>query len=301
MKRVLVTGAHGLLGQKIAQVFRRESECELLLTSRQVETFYSPRDFDYAGLDITHRTMVRDLVNSYRPDIIINCAAMADVDRCEVERERAWSVNVIGVQNIVDAAERTGATLIHVSTDYVFDGKNGPYDERARPNPANYYGKTKLASENTVLAAGIPFTIVRLMSLYGGGIGVKQNFLLRILAALRTGKPAYAPDDQWTNPTLASEGAYAILKIAERGKLGIYHLAGSEFLSRYAFALKIAEAFRFDPSLVQARLSEDLPDRAVRPKRSGFIILKAETELGIRFSDVSQGLTIVKRELGNHC
>ncbi len=299
MKRVLLTGAHGLLGQKIAEIFQRESETELLLTARQQETFYSPLEYDYVPLDITQRNAVRDLVESFRPDVIINSAAFTDVDRCEREREQAWNVNVHGVQNLTAAALRIGCAIVHISTDYIFDGKNGPYDERARPNPINYYGKSKLAGENVLRGSGVPFAIVRTMSLYGTGNNIRPNFVLRILMNLRDGKSAYAPIDQWTNPTLANEVAYAILKIVEREKFDIYHVSGSERLTRYQFAVKIAEVFHFDPSLIQPKSSDELRNDAQRPKCSGFITLKAETELGIRFSNVAQGLNVVKRELSN--
>ncbi|MGB9773724.1 MAG: dTDP-4-dehydrorhamnose reductase [Bacteroidota bacterium] len=299
MKRVLLTGAHGLLGQKIAEIFQRESETELLLTARQQETFYSPLEYDYVPLDITQRNAVRDLVESFRPDVIINSAAFTDVDRCEREREQAWNVNVHGVQNLTASALRIGCAIVHISTDYIFDGKNGPYDERARPNPINYYGKSKLAGENVLRGSGVPFAIVRTMSLYGTGNNIRPNFVLRILMNLRDGKSAYAPIDQWTNPTLANEVAYAILKIVEREKFDIYHVSGSERLTRYQFAVKIAEVFHFDPSLIQPKSSDELRNDAQRPKCSGFITLKAETELGIRFSNVAQGLNVVKRELSN--
>jgi len=299
MKRVLLTGAHGLLGQKIAEIFQRESETELLLTGRQQETFYSPLEYDYVPLDITQRNAVRDLLESFRPDVIINSAAFTDVDRCEREREQAWNVNVHGVQNLVAAALRIGSAIVHISTDYIFDGKKGPYDERARPNPINYYGKSKLAGENVLRGSGVPFAIVRTMSLYGTGKNIRPNFVLRILMNLRDGKSAYAPTDQWTNPTLANEVAYAILKIVEGEKFDIYHISGSERLTRYQFAVKIAEIFHFDPSLIQPKSSDELRNDAQRPKCSGFITLKAETELGIRFSNVAQGLNVVKRELSN--
>lgn len=299
MKRILITGANGLLGQKLASILSQDTKYELLLTSKHNAFVLNHQLFDYTLLDITSKSDVKSLVTSYHPDIIINTAAITDVDRCERERELAWKVNVHGVENLVEAARKVKAKLIQISTDYVFDGKRGPYAEDDRPNPINYYGKTKLASENTVRLGEIRYAIVRTIVLYGHGKNVKSNFALWVINNLQQKKPIRGVTDQIGNPTLANDLAYGIVKIIERDREGFYHICGSEMISRYDFAVKIAQVFGFNPNLITPTASAELQQVAPRPLKSGFITLKSETELGLKPSDVTQGLMILKRELQN--
>jgi dTDP-4-dehydrorhamnose reductase len=212
-------------------------------------------------------------------------------------RLEAWKANVTAVENLAEAARKVGAKLVHISTDYIFDGKNGPYDEEAKPNPVGYYGKTKLASENAVLVAEIPHTILRTIVLYGSGIGVKQNFALWVIGSLKSRKQITVVDDQLGNPTFVSDLAMAIIKSFELNRQGIFHIGGGEQLSRFDFAVKAAEIFGLDASLIKRIKTGDLNQPSPRPMLSGFITLKAETQLGMHFLNVTEGLTLLKREM----
>ena len=298
MKRILVTGANGLLGQHLTQLFSEEPKYEILFTSDQPSFYLNPRPLlDYTQLDITSKGDVKSLVMSFHPDVIVNAAAMTNVDACESQRELAWKINVHGVENLVDVARMIGAKIIHVSTDYVFDGLRGPYGEDDRPNPVNYYGKTKLASENVLRTGDVHFAIARTIVLYGTGKNVKQNFALFVINALKEGKPIRAATDQVSNPTHVHDLAFGILRIVEQDAEGIYHLSGSERLSRHEFAHRVAHVFGFDPDLITGVKSEELHQAARRPLCTGFITLKAETELGYKPCDVTQGLLMLKRDL----
>lgn len=299
MRRILITGANGLLGQKLAELFAREMAYELLLTSKHPDSVFGHEQFDYTPLDITAKREVRDLVLSFRPELIINAAAFTNVDSCETQRELSWRINVTGVENLVDAATKVGAKIIQLSSDYAFDGRNGPYDENARPNPLNYYGKTKLASENGLRLSKIPHVIVRTMNLYGAGRKIKENFALWLLERFRENKPIIVAEDQVGNPTLADDLAYGIAKIVERDKEGIYHISGAELISRYGFAMKLANVFGLDPSSLRAEKTARLNQLAARPLKSGFITLKAESELGLRTMNAEQGLKTFKSQV-NH-
>lgn len=296
-KRLLITGSNGLLGQKLTTLLSRGTDYELLLTSKHTSSYFDEVERPYRQLDIVNRNDVRRVVDEFQPDIIINTAAITNVDLCETERALAWSVNVTGVENLTLAAKLAGAKIIHLSTDYIFDGKNGPYDEDARPNPLSYYGRTKLASENILKTSGLPFAIVRTMVLYGVANNVKPNFVLWLINELEQGKPVRVVDDQYGNPTLADDLAYGILKIITFEREGVYNIAGSEWISRYDFAVKTAKAFGFDRKLLSPTKTVVLKQPAPRPLRSGFITLKAETHLGIKMSNVDQGLMIVKNQL----
>jgi dTDP-4-dehydrorhamnose reductase len=297
MKRILICGANGLLGQRLSLMLSTQNDYEVLNTSVERSYVYDNRLFDYNQLDVTHRSDVKSLISSFQPDVILNAAAITNVDWCESNREEAWKVNVTAVENLAEAARKVNAKLIHVSTDYVFDGKNGPYDETAKPNPLGYYGKTKLASENVIRSAAIKHTIMRAIVLYGSGIGVKANFALWIINSLKAGKHISVVDDQLGNPTFVGDLAIAMIKAFELNREGIFHVGGGDQLSRYDFALQAAEVFNLDASLIKRIKTSDLVQASLRPMASGFITLKAETQLGMRFLTVKEGLTLLKHEL----
>ncbi|HXG01325.1 MAG TPA: NAD(P)-dependent oxidoreductase, partial [Bacteroidota bacterium] len=210
---------------------------------------------------------------------------------------RCWKTNVEGVENIIEAARRNDTMVIHISTDYVFDGRSGPYTENDRPEPLSYYGKSKLASENALRSSGLPYLIARTMVLYGFAPGVKPNFALWLIENLEKGRKVNVVDDQYGNPTLVDDLAYGLIQGFEMGRTGIYHLAGRDIVSRYEFALKLAKVFNFDPALINPVKTADLKQPAPRPLKSGLITLKAEVELGYKPSTVEQGLIILKTQL----
>jgi dTDP-4-dehydrorhamnose reductase len=271
--------------------------CEVLNTSHHRRFVLDHQLFDYTQLDITNKGDVKSLVSSYRPDVIINTAAMSHVDACEHHKEIAWKINVTGVEHLVEVARRLDAQLIHLSTDYVFDGAHGPYAETDRPHPINYYGRTKLAGENAVLAGLDCFAIVRTIVLYGNGIGVKENFALWVINSLKAGKAIRCATDQIGNPTFVGDLAGAIIQIVDRASTGIYHLCGPETASRYDFSLRIAAMFNLDADLIRPVASAELGQDAPRPLRTGFRIEKACNDLGFHPLSINEGLTALQREL----
>lgn len=297
MIRVLITGSNGLLGQKLVELLSRSTNYSLILTSRQERSVFHGGEINYRQLDVSDKVGVRKLIDEVEPEVIVNTAAMTNVDQCETERELAWRSNVVGVENLVHGAKLVGARLIHLSTDYVFDGKSGPYDEYDRPNPISYYGRTKLAGENILRTSEIPFTIVRTMILYGVGFGVKLNFALWVLKSLSEGTRIRVVEDQFGGPTLAEDLAYALSKVIELGRTGVYHVSGPDIINRYEFAKMLAGAFDFDVRLISPEKTSVMKQAAQRPLKSGFIILKAETDLGIKMSGVKQGLSIFKNQV----
>jgi dTDP-4-dehydrorhamnose reductase len=297
MKRILICGANGLLGQRLSLMLSTQNDYEVLNTSVERSYVFDNKLFDYNQLDITNRSDVKSLISSFQPDVILNAAAATNVDWCESNREEAWKINVTAVEHLAEAARKVSARLIHVSTDYVFDGKNGPYDETAKPNPLGYYGKTKLASENAIRSASIQHTIIRTLVLYGSGIGVKANFALWIINNLKAGKQISVVDDQLGNPTFVGDLAWSMIKSFELKRDGVFHVGGGDQLNRYEFALQAAEVFHLDASLIKRIRTSDLMQASPRPMVSGFITLKAETQLGMRFLTAKEGLTLLKHEL----
>ncbi|HTP80394.1 MAG TPA: dTDP-4-dehydrorhamnose reductase [Bacteroidota bacterium] len=297
MKRILICGSNGLLGQRLSLLLNKQTDAEVLSTSHHRSFVFDRQLFDYTQLDITKKGDVKSLISSFQPTVIINAAAATNVDWCESNREAAWKANVTGVENLMEACRKVDAKLVHVSTDYVFDGKGGPYDELARPNPISYYGKTKLAGENAVRASGIPHAIVRTIVVYGYGVDVKENFALWVINSLREGKKIRCVNDQVSNPTYVTDLAQAIIRIIELQREGTYHVCGSEHLSRYDFAVRAANVFALSPDLITPVPSAVLNQPAPRPMVTGFITLKAETELGVQMRDTTSGLELLKSEL----
>ena len=297
MKRVLICGSNGLFGQRLALTLGHETEYEVLNTSHHRLFVLDRHLFDYTQLDITNKGDVKSLVTSFRPDIIVNAAAMTNVDACETQRGLAWKINVVGVENLVEVARRIDSLLIHISTDYVFDGKGGPYKETDRVNPVNYYGKTKLAGENVILAGGISSAIMRTISVYGTGINVKNNFALWVIKSLREGKNIRCVDDQIGNPTHVSDLAAGVVKVIEQGRPGLFHIGGAEAVSRNEFAAKAAEVFGLSSSLIQKAKTSELHQTAQRPMVTSLSTLKAEKELDFHPMTLIQGLELLKREL----
>ncbi|MBK6772897.1 MAG: dTDP-4-dehydrorhamnose reductase [Ignavibacteria bacterium] len=295
--KILITGSNGLLGQAITSIFTRESDYELIQTSFEDHSYLSFGHI-YETLDITLKEDVKRLTDFYAPDVIINCAAFTNVDKCETERELSWRINVDGVKNIIIAARRNNSRLIHFSTDYIFDGKNGPYTEESIPNPVSFYGREKLASENACITSDISFAIVRTLVLYGIGNDVKPNFALWLIEKLRNNEPVPIVTDQISNVTMIDDLAYGALKITEKNLKGIYNIAGSDILSRFDFAMKVCEVFGYNKELVRPIITASLNQAAPRPLRSGLTTYKMESELGFKPMDSLEGLRLLKIQLG---
>ncbi len=273
MKRVLITGANGLLGQKLVTTF--VEDFEVIATAREEQSVFRSPQFIYEPLDITNYQQVGQVLETYRPEVVINAAAYTNVDGCEEEREVCWRANVKAVENLAVWSRRIDAQLVHVSTDYIFDGYNGPYDEEARPNPLCYYGKAKLASENAVKKEGIPYIIARTSVVYGVGKGVKPNFFLWVYRSLKQGKAIRVVTDQYNTPTLADDLAEGILLALRAGYEGVVNISGSEFMNRYQMAVEIAQYFGFPTERITPITTDQLNQKAVRPLKAGLKIDRA--------------------------
>ena len=296
-KKILLTGANGLLGQKTAEVFAKETDHELLLADLAGRA-EEPRKYSYISLDITNKEKVKSVVKDYKPDIIINAAAYTNVDGCETERELSWKVNVDAVKHLIIASRYNASKIIHISTDYIFDGVKGGYDEDSTPNPLSFYGKSKLASENALFASGVSSAVIRTMIVYGNGKNVRKNFALWLIDKLGNNQPVKIVDDQFGMPTMVDDLGLALVRIVDRERTGIYNVCGSEYLSRYEFALKLADVFEYDSGMIEPIKTAELQQAAARPMNSSFVLLKAETELGLKTLNVTDGLYMLKSQLG---
>ncbi len=299
-KRVLITGANGLLGQELIAQMSRYPEYDLLATARGTTPLFPEGAGGFVPLDITDFAAVRRLFLDFTPDVVVNCAAMTQVDLCESERDACWKVNVEAVEHLAKCCLQHGSRLVQVSTDFVFDGADGPYRETDRPNPISFYGKSKWASENAARGAGMDrWAVARTILVYGTGRELsRSNIALWVLDKLSRGEPIDVVTDQWRTPTYVVDLAAGIEKIVRHNRSGIYHLSGRELLSIYDFAHCIAEVFDLDASLIRPTDGTRFRQTAARPPRTGFIILKAETELGYRPRPVREALRHLGHRLG---
>ena len=293
-KRILVIGVNGMLGQRIIHFFSTRENIQLLGCSFEPAPCFN--NVDYKSCDITKREAIKDIVLDFYPDYIINAAAFTNVDLCETERETAWKINVKGVEYLAEASRIIDAHLIHFSTDYVFDGTKGPYDERAKPNPLSYYGRTKLASENVLKISGAYYTVLRTNVLYGIADN-RPDFVRWVVASMEKGTKIRIVIDQINNPTYIDDLVRAIDKVLEYKKYGIYNIGGREFISRYDFTLRIADYFNLDKSLITPIRTDELKQPAKRPLHSGLITIKAESELEFKPHSINETLSIMKKEL----
>ena len=288
MTTVLITGSNGLLGQKLVCDFH--PHFKVIACDLQPESYLSFPNLSYETLDITDRRQLAFQISFYHPDVIINAAAYTDVDGCEIHRDKAWAVNVGGVKNLVSICEKQKIKLIHLSTDYIFDGEQGPYSEDDPPEPVSFYGETKLESEKIIKESGIDFLIIRTNVLYGLGKNVKLNFLLWLLDKLSQNEKIKIVTDQFNNPTLADNLSFCILEMVKKNISGIYHIGGSEYLSRYDFAIKVANKFNFDKNNILPAKTEVLKQKARRPFKGGLKIDKAQSILETKLMNVNQAL-----------
>ncbi|NOS54738.1 MAG: SDR family oxidoreductase [Cyclobacteriaceae bacterium] len=294
--RILVTGANGLLGQKLVELISTKNDY-LIATAKSKLVNDLPCE-EYHSLDITNRSEVENVVRTSKPDVIINTAAMTQVDQCETEQEKCWLNNVTAVENLVHACEQTKTHLVQVSTDFIFDGTHGPLDETAKPNPISYYGESKLAAEEAVQKSKADWAILRTVLVYGITKDMsRSNIVLWVKKSLEDGKTINVVNDQWRTPTLAEDLAVGCYLAATKKVKGIYNISGDNMMTPYDIAIKTADFFGLDKSLIKETDSTQFKQPAARPPKTGFIIDKAKKELGYQPLSFAEGLEVLKSQL----
>lgn len=288
-----------MLGQELVAQMSRQPQYDVLATGRDDLPRFRSASCGYVRMDITDQEAVRRIFLDFAPSTVINCAAMTQVDLCEEQRDQCWRVNVDAVEYLAKQCLTTGARLVQVSTDFIFDGEDGPYREEAYPAPPNFYGKSKLAGENAARGVGLDrWAIARTVLVYGTGHNLsRSNIALWVIDKLSKGETIHVVTDQWRTPTYTPDLASGIERIVRFGKSGIFNLSGREFVNIYEFAQCIADVFDLDASLIQPTDGSRFSQRAARPPKTGFIILKAETELGYKPRAMREALRDLGRRL----
>lgn len=263
--KVLIVGASGFLGRALCDVPFQGLDRTAAARDPRPPFLGS----DCVRMDVTDAESVVRAVSRVRPDWVINAAAEAGVDQCERNPDLAYRVNVCGTRNLIRACEDAGVGLVTVSTNYVFDGLAGPYSETDPVNPVNVYGRTKLESEEVVLASACQGVVVRTAVLYGYRAGCRPNFVTWALESLLRGETIRIVTDEWANPTCVDELAVFLLGLCRRKFRGVIHFAGPEIMTRLKMVEWICHCFDFDTDLVVPVTSRELGQIAPRPPGAG--------------------------------
>ncbi len=301
IKNILITGSNGLLGQKLVHKLASNPNFNLLATSLGKNRISKINKFAYSELDITSKRAVQELFLSFKPDIVINTAAKTNVDACEKDKINCDKLNVDAVKHLIQACKQHNTMLIQLSTDFVFDGENGPYKEEDKPNPLSYYGKSKLKAEELIQKSNlINWAIVRTIIIYGTAENMSRtNVVLWAKSALEKGESIRVVNDQYRAPTLAEDLADACITIAEKKACGIFHVSGKETMSILQLVRKVADYYGLNKNAVHAIKSNQLNQAAKRPPVTGFVLYKAINTLGYKPHSFDEGLQIMDEQLNN--
>ncbi|MFX1569928.1 MAG: dTDP-4-dehydrorhamnose reductase [Promethearchaeota archaeon] len=302
MKTLLIIGASGLTGYKLANSATQKYHVYGTYNNRAVTI----DNCEIFQLDKTDKEGLSSIVNDIKPDIIVDCSALHNVDYCETHQEETWNINVKAPLFIADLCKKINARLIYISTDYVFDGMDKKYDENSEPNPLNFYGKSKLKAEEGIANSGASFAIARTSLVYGwnpgelkgqkSSSGKTMNYVIWALNKLRNEEIIQIVTDQFSTPTLADNLAEFLFSMADSNINGLFHTVGKECINRYEFTLKIAEVFEIDKSLIKPTTSDMFKQDAKRPMRCCLDVSKAERLLNVRSLTIEESLMKMKKQ-----
>ena len=298
--KVLITGSNGLLGQKLLQKLRVDDSVKLIATSKgENRVSFTGPGCKYIDLDITDSSEVERLIYTLKPDVLINTAAITDVDLCEIDSNgQCDAVNYYSLRELTLSCNRIGTHLIHISTDFIFDGEDGPYKEDDKTNPLSAYGRSKWRSERLIQSISRRWTILRTSVVFGVGQKLsKGNFVLRIKEKLEKGDTISVVDDQFRSPTLAEDLADACILAAKKKAFGIFNASGKDIMSMYEMAERMAKHYTYSSRNINRISTAELNQRARRPPRTGFILDKAINELGYNPHSFEDCLNIIDQQL----
>ncbi|HOV92724.1 MAG TPA: NAD(P)-dependent oxidoreductase [Candidatus Kapabacteria bacterium] len=299
-KRIVILGPFGKVGEAITNLLVQEKNCDVFALSKLTDEKTKYWKNYHINIDILDFNELRNIFAFAKPDIIINAAAYTNVDDAEIERAECWKLNVDLVNRLVRYAKIYNSHLIHFSSDYIFDGEAGPYLETSRPNPINFYGKSKLASENQIKLAKIRSSIIRTNLLFGHTALNKPNFVSNLIDSLKHNQKIKVVDSLYSSPILTNDIAYGVIRIILLEAYGIYNFSGPNYLSRYGIAKAVADVFGFNQSLITPIELTDIEFQARRPIKAGLLNQKAQKQLGIQFQNITDALGEYKSVLELH-
>lgn len=296
--KILLTGSNGLLGQKLVKLIAAKQEHELMATARGENRLEERRGYQYQAMDISNGDAVDTVFDTFKPEVLIHTAAMTHVDQCELNQEECQLLNLTAVKHLIAACERHDCHFVHLSTDFIFDGSEGPLTEDAEPAPLSFYGETKWKAEQLLMASGLKHAILRTVLVYGVAENMsRSNIVLWAKGALEKGEVINVVDDQFRTPTLAEDLAQACYLAASQRAEGVYNISGPDYMSILELVQRVARFWQLDESLIKATDSTGLNQPAKRPPNTGFIIDKAVRELAYKPHAFEEGLALVAKQL----
>jgi len=288
--KVLITGANGFLGYYLVEQLLVKNISVIATGRGPCRLPFSNENFQYEEMDFTDPFSIHDVFEKIKPDVVVHAGAMSKPDECEQSQMQAYLVNVEGTVQLLINAAVIKSFFVFVSTDFVFDGKTGMYSEIDKPEPVNYYGRTKLEAEEAVSEYEYDWAIARTVLVYGKNHSGHANLLKTVKEKLENKVEYSVVDDQVRTPTYVEDLARGIIAIIEKKAKGIFHLSGKDVLTPYQMAVKTAEQLSFDKLLLKKVTAASFTQPAKRPANTGFVIDKARRELGYEPLSFEEGL-----------
>lgn len=290
MSKFLIVGASGQIGGALLnEALKTEHKA---LGTNYKQNLSEP---NFTTTDINSDVSVANTFSQFKPDVVFACAALANVDYCQTHPEESRATNYDGIKRITDFCNEFNSRLIFLSTDYVFNGKEGPYKEDATPDPINFYGEHKLLAEQYVKANSKNHLIVRTTITFGNE-RVQKNFYLVLKSKLSQGEEIKVPTDQFGSPSYNKSIAKALVELGEKDLQGVLNVSSDSFLSRFEFALLIARIFDLNKDLIVPVLTPELNQAAQRPVKAGLIIDKAKSILKTKLMSAEEALLDLKKQ-----
>ena len=289
LKKILITGSNGQLARSLNFAFSKS-----LFKIINVSLNSGPGT--NIASDLSNSKNVSKIIDNFKPDFIINCAAFTNVDLCEEKKEKAYKANVLIVKNLLKYMPKE-SKLIQVSTDYIFDGLKSPYNEEATPNPLNYYGKTKLEAENLIRSSRKKYIILRTGNIFSEFSDLPSNRLNWILNNLKNNKPILAATDMISKPTHTASIAKLLVEMLSFNQNLIVNYCGQDSLSIYDFSLLVSKVFQFDKNLITPCKISDLPLKARRPQNVSLKTNLISNLIDCNIYETEYSLSIIKNIL----
>ncbi|MCF6213199.1 MAG: SDR family oxidoreductase [Flavobacteriaceae bacterium] len=297
MEKIIVIGSNGLLGQTLINRLIKLNY-KVYALARGCNRNQNNVNYTYNDVNITDKTLLEGVIDTIKPHCIINAAAVTNVDYCETHQQECDAVNVEAVKTLIEASNKHKAHLIHISTDFVFDGAKGYYKEDDTTNPLNYYGLSKLKSEKLFENTPISHTILRTILVFGYLPNLKQsNIVLWLLDKMKNKTPLTMVNDQLRMPTYVEDLASACISSLQTKQNGLYHISSSDMMNMYELALTVAKTFNFDTHFITEIPTIKLNQPALRPKITGFDISKAKKDLNFNPLSFSEALFQIKNKI----